>query len=295
MTPGTGRERNQAQDDGAGLPALAAAVRDARQAVGITRSELARRAGIHPSYVSRIESAAWEKGGPWPSDDVLRALARVVGCSSTRLIELKRDARPDDVPGSGPRAWSRRTGSARYAVSVGDGDVHRAARRLLERNPPRGSLRLSSQLFEQARDGTPDSQFTTALGRRLAEDTASILYRVCVVAPDNLERVRSTTQRLAVGRDPSTVHNIRTRCCFKPPAMFDVVVGEHEALIAVPDRRGHAYLRASLVIDDPDFVDALTNWFDDFIWEPPAGYVDVRYDRLDEALEVVRERLAAAG
>lgn len=76
--------------------------------------------------------------------------------------------------------------------------------------------------------------------------------------------------------------------------MLDVVVGEHEALIAVPDRRGHPFLRACVVIDDPDLVGALKDWYDDFIWEPAGGYVDLRYDRLDETLARVKERLTAS-
>ena len=81
-------------------------------------------------------------------------------------------------------------------------------------------------------------------------------------------RLRSTTERLAGGRDPTTVHNIRARCCFTPPGMLDVIVCDREALIAFADRRGHPSLRACVVVDDPDFVDALKDWYDDFIWEP---------------------------
>jgi transcriptional regulator with XRE-family HTH domain len=255
---------------------LAAAVRACRAAAGLSQVELARQAGITPSYVSRIESAAWRRGGPWPSDDVLRALARVLGCSSTRLIELRRTEREAAGGDTSPRAWRPRNGGTRYAVSMGHDDVDIAAHRLVERNPPRGSVRLTMRLGGQGQPGPLEARYAEALARRMVEDTSSILYCVCVVGPGNADRVRAVAERLAGGRDPLTVDNVRTRCCFSPPATLDVIVAEREALIAVPDRRGHPFLRAALLIEDPDFVAALRDWFDDYVWEPAGGYVDLR-------------------
>jgi transcriptional regulator with XRE-family HTH domain len=275
---------------GDGTSDLAAFVRHARADAGMTQSELARRAGVTPSYVSRIESAAWERGGPLPSDDVLRSLARALGCSSTRLIELRQRARGSRPTATAPWLSARTAGSGQYGVSLGQEDVQRAAERLLARNPARGSIRVWSHLFEQGWS----APFTAALARRLAEDTAAVLYRVCVVGRGNLEQARATTEQLADGRPHSRVHNIRTRFCFAPPAMLDVVVGEVEALIGVPDRRGHPFLRASLVVDDPDLVGALKDWYDDFIWQPAFGYVDVPYGSLNETVARVRARLDRA-
>ena len=50
---------------------LASVITRARMAADLSQVELARRAGIAPSYMSRIEGAAWNFGGPWPSDQVL--------------------------------------------------------------------------------------------------------------------------------------------------------------------------------------------------------------------------------
>ena len=82
-------------------PDLASAIADARRAAGLTQAELARRAGISPSYLSRIESAAWERGGPLPADGVLRALARALGVSSVEMVALGRAVRDRQRPGSG--------------------------------------------------------------------------------------------------------------------------------------------------------------------------------------------------
>lgn len=273
---------------------LANTVRDARLAARLTQAEVARRAGITPSYVSRIEAAAWERGGPLPSEPVLRALARVLNCSSTQLVEFRRGERQSvDVSMSG-RGWTR-YGGTNYAVTVGNDDVNLAAQRLLERNPRRGSVRLTTHLLENCRQGPGlrDARYAEVLAHKLAHDTSSILYCMCVIGLGDMDRLRSMTERLAAGREPNTVHNIRIRCCFAPPSTFEVIVGEQEALIAVPDRRGHPFLRAGLVIDDPDFVGSLKDWFDDFIWEPQGPHIDIPLDRLDEAIEQVRRLLGS--
>lgn len=273
-------------------------MREARQQAGWTQAELARRAGITPSYVSRIEAAAWERGGPWPSDDVLRAIARAVHCSSSWLFDLREQAREGvEAAQRRTRPWASATAGARYAVSVGDDRVRRAASGLLARNPERGSIRVLSQFLEGARPPGEEARigYTEALASKLAEDPAAVLYRVCAIGPQHLDVLRSSTEYLAGGREPSDVRNIRTRVCFAPPAALDVVVGEQEALIAAPDRRGNAALRACLVIDDPDFVAAIKAWFDEFVWEPDGDYVTLRYDRLDEAMDEVAAHLAPAG
>lgn len=245
---------------------LAAAVRAARLVAGLSQAELARRAGVTASYVSRIEAAAWRSGGPWPSDDVLRAVARALGASSTRLIELRQSERGAEGEAGGGAPWGRSRRQGRYTVVLGHANVRQALVRLVESNPPRGALRLATNVFPLVAEGDDDRLTTDAFARKLAEDTASVLYGVCMVGPEDVGAARAAAQRLAGGRDPTTVHNVRMRFCVTPPAMFELVVGEAGALIAVPDRRGHGQLRSALVIDDPDFVTILRDWYDEYLW-----------------------------
>ena len=258
--------------------------------------ELARRAGIAPSYLSRIEGAAWRTGGPWPSDQVLRSLARHLGVSSTELIRLRNRERGAATPGAPvrrPRGWS---GPGYTVCTDGDG-VYQAAKALIDRNPPRHPVRTTSVRMLEGEQDAPtlwQTAFVRSLTEKLAGDPESTLYRVCASSADNIALVRRTAVRLAGGRPAADIRNIRSRFCFGNPLVLDCIIGANEALIAVPDRRSHPSLRACVVVDDPDFVTAMQDWYDEFIWEPACDWVEITYDTLESALDEVEARLRQA-
>lgn len=210
-------------------PDLAPLLVKARRAAGLTQAELARRAGISASYLSRIESAAWERGGPWPTDSVLRALARALGLSSTELVALLRTARARQGPSRPPGHLAGINRRLPYTVTVGHGEVDRAARELIGRNPVEGTLRCAHGGYGEALPSYGDAL--------AAAEAAGARTMLSLVQPSD-------------------------------PLVVDVLVGEHEVLLTVPDRRGRPYLRAGVAVDDPDFVAALRDWFDEALWHP---------------------------
>lgn len=271
-------------------PDLATAIVDARKGAGLSQAALARRAGISASYLSRIEGAAWEHGGPLPADGVLRALARALGVSSTGLIALRAAARETPAPGTGPLARANRR--APYAVRMGPQEVDRAARDLIGANPADGTLR-SAQVFMSDEPGDPAApSYLDTLGQTLAASPDARLYRVCASDRRHLGLARDTVDRLAGGRTPVEAGNVRTRIAFGNPLVLDVLVGDHEVLLAVPDRRGHPRQRAGIVVDDPDFVAAMRDWFDEAVWDCPCGYADLRGDVVDDAFAAIGECLS---
>ena len=38
----------------------------------------------------------------------------------------------------------------------------------------------------------------------------------------------------------------------------------------IADRRGHGQLRSAIVVDDPDFVTMLRDWYDEYLWSARA-------------------------
>lgn len=272
---------------------LATAITSARRAAALSQVELAKRAGIAPSYLSRIEAASWRAGGPWPSDQVLRSLARYLGVSSTELIRLRNEERAAiGVPVGRRRGWS----GPGYTVCTDSDGVYQAAKSLVDRNPPRHPVRTTSVRLLEGQQDSPtlwQAEFVRSLTEKVSNDPESTLYRVCASSADNIALVRQSAVRLAGGRPPADVRNIRNRFCFGNPLVLDFIIGANEALIAVPDRRSRPSLRACVVVDDPDFVTAMQDWYDEFIWEPACDWVELTYDNLGTALDEVEARMRA--
>jgi transcriptional regulator with XRE-family HTH domain len=65
-------------------PTLGSVIRDARELEGISVRELARRSGVSPSQVSRIESGVISR----PDQEALKALASALGRASLPLLYL---------------------------------------------------------------------------------------------------------------------------------------------------------------------------------------------------------------
>jgi hypothetical protein len=178
---------------------------------------------------------------------------------------------------------------------MGPAAVDTAAREVVRRNPPQGTLR-SAQVFVAEPLGGEELQpsYLDTLGTALAATPEARLYRVCACDRTSLDTARATVDRLSGGRTHGQAGNVRTRIAFSNPLVLDVLIGDHEVLLAVPDRRGRPHLRAGIVVDDPDFVAALRSWFDETVWDPKCWYADLRGDALDDAFAAIDEVLSGA-
>ena len=67
--------------------AFGAAVRRLRQDAGLSLNELARRAGVDPAYIHRIESRGAQRP-PLPRRAVVLAIAAAFGCSQAQTDQL---------------------------------------------------------------------------------------------------------------------------------------------------------------------------------------------------------------
>ena len=210
-------------------------------------------------------------------------MARALGLSSTALVALRRTAKGSrDVPSPLARANRRPP----YAVSMGPVEVDQAACDLIERNPAHGTLR-SAQVFlsDTLDEGELEPSYLDTLGATMAASPDAMLYRVCATDRRSLGTARATVDRLSGGRPPRHAGNVRTRIALANPLVLDVLIGDHEVLLAVPDRQGRPHLRAGIVVDDPDFVTALRDWFDETVWDARCLDADLRGDAFDDAID----------
>ena len=281
---------------------LANAVREARLAAGVQQVELARRAGITPSYLSRIEGAAWNHGGPWPSDQVLRSLARTLSLSAPELIDMRNRARRTTAgpPRKAPaRDWLRGRNAVRYVVSDDGREVYQAAADLITRNPQGGSLRAATVVPDPSPAGNTKGRrlYADALHRKLRDDPDTTYLGVAGAGAGGFEMLRHLSrQQPGDGRDgtdgaPEPAGGLRSRFAIANPLCADVLIGENEAILAIPAGRDRPDLRACVVIDDPDFLRALREWFDEFVWEAPGAWVEIDPDRPDTSFDEIERRL----
>ncbi|MEU8182635.1 XRE family transcriptional regulator [Micromonospora sp. NPDC049044] len=144
------------------LATVAAALRRERERVGISLTELARRAGVDESTLSQLESGTGN-----PSVETLWALGVALGVPFSRLVEPVDDAIRVVRAGDGPRVRSEQADFAGTLLTAGTADLRRDVY-LIELEP--GAVR--------AADGhTPHSieHVVVAAGRlRVGPETAPV-------------------------------------------------------------------------------------------------------------------------
>jgi transcriptional regulator with XRE-family HTH domain len=91
------------ENDGAPLAAIAAAIRRERERVGISLSELAKRAGLAKSTLSQLESGTGN-----PSVETLWSLGVALGVPFSRLVDPPRPAVTVVRSGEGTVIYSER-------------------------------------------------------------------------------------------------------------------------------------------------------------------------------------------
>lgn len=108
---------------------LATAIRSQRQKLGISAAELARRSGITPAYVSRIEA-----GLATPSIRVLQGVAAALNTTLARLLE--NGSLDEELAARLPLVMEIREQSIRRLLSLPDEDVKRGLLSLVDRLLP---------------------------------------------------------------------------------------------------------------------------------------------------------------
>ncbi len=178
---------------------------------------------------------------------------------------------------------------------MGPEAVDAAAREVVRRNPPQGTLRSAQVFVAESLDGDElEPSYLDTLGTTLAASPDAMLYRVC--ASDETRSTRHEPPSIGCRADDrrdrpamsapgspsptrlsSTCSSATTRCCWP-----------------CPTGAASPHLRAGIVVDDPDFVAALRNWFDETVWDPKCWYADLRGNTVDEAFAAIGEVLSGA-
>ncbi len=239
---------------------LGVLLRQARRERGKGRWSLAwvaGKVGRSRVWLNRVELGYAKDGSfPLPTDADLAGLGQLLGLDASELLALRDEARRELEAGGRRRRSQpkRKQGPGRRAqveIFRGDENVYRAAAELLERQSPEARLKVTHVVTLQADPAgirPYQREYVCALAGFLRENwrTAFLERAVHAPSPEGLRLARAKTEALAGGRDATNVRNIETRYCFGNPVLLDVLIGEREAMISVPDHRGHPTLSASM-------------------------------------------------
>jgi transcriptional regulator with XRE-family HTH domain len=267
-----------------------------------TLAWVAGKVGRSRVWLNRLELGYAKDGSiPLPTDGDLAGLAQLLQLDLAQLLQLRDDARAELEQAGLRRArpQSRIPVGRRAQAEVfrGDENVYRAAGELLARQSSEARLKVTHVV---TRHPDPDGlrpyqrKYVSALADFLSTNRQTVTLDRVVHAQsaESLAMAKGKTAALAAGRSPTEIRNIDTRFCFANPVLLDVLIGEREALIAIPDHRGHPTLTAAILISDVSFVEALKTWFHDIVWKSPGVPVD--YATAEETFAMIEGRLADA-
>jgi hypothetical protein len=129
-----------------------------------------------------------------------------------------------------------------------------------------------------------------ALGDFLSENPNALFKRVeHVTSPEQLEQAKSADEKTAGNRPLKKVHNVKAKFYKHNPLQMHAVIGQREAILALPQTSGQAGSNVALLIRDRVFVEALRVWYDEVLWDAPGACQMVEFSDLAGSFEKIKE------
>ncbi len=167
--------------------------------------------------------------------------------------------------------------------------VYEAAKTLVEESP-RNARYWATSIWTSGRG--PDEteaakRYWKSLIERLKNENEAEYRRACFA------RSREDIQRQADrAKELLAAGQARIRFYAENPLAVDFLIGEREAIIALPDRRVFPLLRVAIRVRDPEMVTVLRQWYEEFIWDADVEKQDIRTAKdAEDLVEQWRSRL----
>lgn len=285
-------------------PASAAAqlgnlIRDGRKAKGWTIARLAEQIGRPREWVNRVELGYGEYGEHKPPSSadlraIIDCLGSSLGVSGGQLLALGLEAEQQYLSyKQSRRPRPRPAGKLTQAeIIIGEQAVVGAIIDLIDEQHSDAVIRntgirgLGSYLVRTAEW----NRYRERLGRFLADNPNGIFKRVEYVASNAYLAVsRESDEKLAYQKPLREVHNARIKFRKGNPLSLHLLIGQREAILALPRSSGQPGSNMALLVRDKLFVEALRLWYDEVLWEGPEPSVTIDYTRFEESFQQIRE------
>lgn len=291
------------QDD-AGAERTAAVVlgdyiRTARKARGWTISELADKLGRPREWLNRVELGYSEYGEYRPASSadiqtIIQCLEDFLPVSAEQLLALGSKAESDFNAVKLTSRQSRRSPFGKLTqteVIIGEKQIVQAIVDLIHEQHSDAIIRNTGVKSRGNYLSVTDEwkNYRAALGEFLTKNPNALFKRVEYAASnDQLQKAREADEKVAGTRSFKDVHNAKIKFQSHNPLQLHVIIGQREAILALPQTSGQAGSNIALLVRDKIFVEALRVWYDEVLWDghDPGEVID--FAKFDESFEEVK-------
>jgi transcriptional regulator with XRE-family HTH domain len=278
---------------------LGDALRQARQKQGLTIAQLAELIGRPREWLNRVElgySMYGEHRPPTAPDlvNMVQVLSESLTIDASKLEHWRQLAEADfDAAKQSSSPRRKRAGKVIQAeVIIGEDQICQAIISLINEQHSEAVIRNTGikGVRSYVRLSEAWKPYREALGEFLNKNPNGLMKRV-EYAPsvEQLELAKQADARLAGTRDLKDTHNAKIKFQLNNPMLLHMLIGQREAILALPQPGGQSGSSMALMVRDKAFVEALRVWYDEVLWEGagPAKVVD--FARFDESFEEIKQ------
>lgn len=291
----------ESSDNSAQSPAviLGRYIRQARKRRKLTIAEFAEKLGRQREWLNRVELGYSEYGEyPPVSASDLQTMVDILGedafeISQNQLLEHGERANAEYYSVKSQQKEKKRPGGklTHTEVIIGEKQIVQAITGLVQeqhsdaiiRNTgikTRGNyLKLTSEW----------KNYREALGDFLSKNPNAMFKRVEYAANiDHLQKAKDADRRVAGARKVEDVHNAKIKFHKDNPLQLHAIIGQREAILALPQVSGQSGSNIALLVRDKIFVEALRAWYDEVLWDAPGENKSVDFQNFDESFQSIQ-------
>ncbi|HVS58581.1 MAG TPA: helix-turn-helix domain-containing protein [Candidatus Saccharimonadales bacterium] len=287
-------------EDTSAAVAFGRKVRQARKAKGWTIAELADKLGRPREWLNRLELGYSEYGEYKPASPAdIHMLADCLGdyldITVEELLDMGAEAQRDFDAVKLHGHTGRRTPFGKLTqteVIIGERQIVQAIVDLIEEQHSDAIIRNTGIKSPGTYLSVTEDwkNYRVALGKFLSENPNALFKRVEYAAcSEQLQEAKAADEKLAGAREYKAVHNAKLRFRKDNPLQLHVIIGQREAILALPQTSGLAGSNIALLIRDKVFVEALRIWYDEVLWDAPGESKTVDFTRFEETFESIKQ------
>lgn len=293
-------QHNNSQDEVAAAVRLGKVVRAARKQKGCSLAALADKIGRPREWLNRLELGYSQYGEfkpPSSSDlqSIMNVLEDCFAVPEAEVLELGRTAEQEYQQFKRQKRSNGRQQMGKLTqteVILGEQQIVRAITNLIEEQYSDAIIRNTGVKGAGGYLGVNADwkTYRHALGNFLQKNPNALFKRLEFAAtPQHIKEAKDADAKLAGTRDIKDVHNAKIKFKKYNPLQVHVVIGQREAILALPHVSGKAGSNAALLIRDKVFVEALRTWYDEVLWDGEGESKMLDFSRFDESFEEIKD------